>query len=57
MLVTPPVKVFNRVFEIIDRRAGISTAVLPRIFLSLKKGLYKKQTMRAQAARDRQYNN
>jgi len=53
ILVTPLVKAFNRVFEIIDRRTGISTAVLPKIFLSLKKGMYKRQTLRVQAAKNR----
>lgn len=53
ILLTPLLKAFNRVFEIIDKRAGISTTILPKIFLSLKNGMYKKQTIRVQTARNR----
>jgi radical SAM superfamily enzyme YgiQ (UPF0313 family) len=53
ILLMPLLKAFNWVFEIIDKRAGISTTVLPKIFLSLKEGMYKKQTIRVQTARNR----
>ncbi len=48
ILITPFVKGLNWVLEWIDRKTGLSTSLLPRIFLYLKEKVYKKQQERAQ---------
>lgn len=48
LILTPPILALNWFFELIDRQIGISTTVLPRIFLFFKEGLYKKQSAQLQ---------
>jgi hypothetical protein len=48
ILITPPVRLMNWIFELIDKYTKISTKLLPRFFLYHKEGLYKKQVARAQ---------
>ncbi len=48
VVITPPVKLVNWIVEIIDRRTGFSTKLLPRFFLYLQEGMYKKQVARSQ---------
>jgi MoaA/NifB/PqqE/SkfB family radical SAM enzyme len=47
-ILTLPVMALNKFFEFIDRYIGYSTAVIPRIFLYLKEGLYKKHSIQLQ---------
>ena len=42
-ILTPPVKLLNYLFELIDNKLGISTSILPKFFLFLKGRLYDKQ--------------
>jgi len=49
IVLTPPLKAINWMFELIDRHLGISTTLLFRFFLYLRNGMYKKQCVRAQA--------
>lgn len=49
ILVTPPVKLVNWIFELIDKHTGLSTKLLPRFFLYLHEGMYKRQVARSQA--------
>ncbi len=53
IIITPPVKFINWIFERIDRRYRISTSLLPRFFIYLKDGLYKRQVDRAQIRQTR----
>lgn len=46
--ITPVAKLVNGAFELIDRRAGLSTTVLPKLFLYLDRKVYKKQQAKAQ---------
>ncbi len=48
--VTPVLRAVNRVFELLDKRLGISTAILPKSFLYFNRKVYKKQRIRAQIA-------
>jgi len=48
VILTPPVKVANWMFEAVDKCLGISTKILPSLFLYLKSGMYRKQVARAQ---------
>lgn len=48
VVITPPVKFINWIFERIDRWAGISTSLLPKFFLYLQDGMYKRQVARSQ---------
>jgi len=49
IILTPPLRVANQLFELIDRHLGISTNFLFKSLLYLKNGIYKKQCLRAQA--------
>ncbi|MBI5182616.1 MAG: radical SAM protein [Nitrospirae bacterium] len=51
VLLTPIVKAINLVFEFVDKKLGISTAILPKIFLYFKDGMYKKHSIKAQIAK------
>ncbi len=51
MVLTPPIKLLNWLFEVVDRLLGVSTKVLPGIMLRLKKGVFKKQVEKAQINR------
>lgn len=48
IVITPPIKFINWIFEWIDRRVGISTSLLPKFFLYLKNGMYKRQVAHSQ---------
>jgi len=48
LILTLPIMALNWFFELIDRQIGFSTAIIPRIFLYLKEGMYKKQTVQVQ---------
>lgn len=48
IVATPPVKLLNWLFELIDKPTGLSTKLLPRFFLYLQEGMYRKQVARAQ---------
>ena len=48
VILTPPLKATNWIFELIDKYLGISTDLLPSFFLYLEKGMYKRQAARAQ---------
>jgi hypothetical protein len=48
ILVTPPVRLINWVFELIDKPLGISTTLLPKFFLFLQHGMYRKQSLQVQ---------
>ena len=48
MILTLPIMALNWFFELIDKQIGFSTAIIPRIFLYLKEGMYKKQTVQVQ---------
>ena len=48
IIVTPPVKLINWIFELIDKYTGLSTKLLPRFFLYLHDGMYKRQVARSQ---------
>jgi tRNA A37 methylthiotransferase MiaB len=48
IIVTPPVKLINWIFELIDKYTGLSTKLLPRFFLYLHDGMYKRQVVRSQ---------
>jgi len=48
IIITPFIKSINWVFEFFDRRLGISTTILPKLFLYLDKTVYKKQRAQAQ---------
>ncbi len=48
IIATPPVKLLNWLFELIDKPTGLSTRLLPRFFLYLTEGMYKRQVARAQ---------
>jgi len=43
LILTPPILVLNKFFELIDRQIGYSTTIIPKFFLYLKGGMYKKQ--------------
>lgn len=47
-IITPVVRLINWLFEVADRRFGISTTLLPKFFTYLKNGLYKRQVSNAQ---------
>ncbi|MBI5047796.1 MAG: radical SAM protein [Deltaproteobacteria bacterium] len=49
-IATPPLKTINWVVEFIDKHLGISTVILPRLFLYLDKKVFRKQKMRSQVA-------
>jgi radical SAM superfamily enzyme YgiQ (UPF0313 family) len=51
--VTPILRAVNWVFEFLDKRLGISTTILPKLFLYFNKKVYKKQRIRAQIAEGR----
>ncbi|HBH87349.1 MAG TPA: hypothetical protein DDY17_07100 [Syntrophaceae bacterium] len=48
VVITPPVRFINWIFEHIDRWLGISTSLLPKFFLYLQNGLYKRQVAHSQ---------
>ena len=48
IILTPPLKAANWLFEVIDRYLGLSTKMLPSFFLYLSDGVYKKQIARTQ---------
>jgi len=48
VVITPPIKFINWIFEQIDRRLGISTSLLPKFFLYLEHGMYKRQVAHSQ---------
>jgi tRNA A37 methylthiotransferase MiaB len=48
IIATPPAKLLNWLFELIDKPTGLSTKLLPRFFLYLTKGMYKRQVAQAQ---------
>jgi len=48
VVITPPVKFINWIFEHIDRWLGISTSLLPKFFLYLQNGMYKRQVAHLQ---------
>ena len=48
VILTPPFKAINWLFEIIDKYLRISTNLLPNLFLFLKNGIYKRQVTRTQ---------
>ncbi len=48
VVITPPVRFINWIFERIDRWLGISTSLLPKFFLYLQNGMYKRQVARSQ---------
>lgn len=48
VVITPPVKFINWIFELFDRWLGISTSLLPKFFLYLQNGMYKRQVARLQ---------
>lgn len=47
-ILTLPIMALNKFFELIDKQIGYSTAIIPRIFLYVKEGLYKKQSIQLQ---------
>lgn len=51
VVVTPPVRGINRLFEVIDRRLHISTAVLPAVFKFYNRRVRDVQKQRAQIVR------
>ncbi|NVM20637.1 MAG: B12-binding domain-containing radical SAM protein [Desulfobacterales bacterium] len=48
IILTPPLKAINWIFELIDKHLQISTNLLPKFLLYIKDGMYKKQCVRAQ---------
>lgn len=53
IIVTPPLKGINRMFEFIDKRLGISAAILPGLFSYLDRKVFKKQKTMAQVVEKR----
>lgn len=51
IILTPPITAINWGFEFIDKQIGLSTTILPKIFLYLKEGMYKKQSIQVQSKR------
>lgn len=48
IILTPPLKAVNWMFEFVDRRLGISTNLLSKFLLYLRNGMYKRQCLQAQ---------
>jgi hypothetical protein len=48
VILTPPIKLVNWLFELFDKKTGLSTKLLPQFFVYLQEGMYKKQVARSQ---------